>query len=201
MSIAAIAGLSLAATGCGKSPSELVAEKVIEQQTDGEVDVDFGDGGIDVQTPDGEFSVDEDGSFTVTGEDGEVITGAGENGDFTMESEDGTFTMSQDQEIPAEWPSDVPQPEGVTVSGSSVMDTGDGTSVTLAGTVDDSAEFMSNYGAALEAAGLTKASEFSSAETDTMTAMYGNDSWTITVGTSNYDGAHQLTLTIYPQTG
>ena len=59
MSITAIAGLSLAATGCGKSPSEFVAEKVIEQQTDGEVDVDFSDGGVAIETPDGDVSVGE----------------------------------------------------------------------------------------------------------------------------------------------
>jgi hypothetical protein len=198
-SIAAVAGLSLIASGCGKSPSEFVAEKVIEQQTDGEVDVDFSDGGVAIDTPDGDVTVGEDGSFTITGDDGETVVGeSDEDGGFTVEGEDGSFTMSQDGEIPPEWPSDIPQPEGVGISGSSVIDSGDGSGITLAGTVEDSASFMSDYGSDLEAAGLEKSSEFTSG--DSMSAMFANETWTISIGASQFDGDHQVSITLFPQT-
>jgi hypothetical protein len=198
-SIAAVAGLSLIATGCGKSPSEFVAEKVIEQQTDGEVDVDFSDGGIAIETPDGDVSVGEDGSFTITDGDGETVVGeSDEEGGFTVEGEDGSFSVSQDGEIPAEWPSDIPEPEGVSISGSSVIDSGDGSGITLAGTVEDSASFMSEYGSDLEAAGLEKSSEFTS--DGAMSAMFANESWSIAIGASQFDGDHQVSITVFPQT-
>jgi hypothetical protein len=196
--VAAVAGLALVATGCGQSASEFVAEKAIEQQTDGEVDVDFSDGGIAIETPEGDMTVDEDGSFTITDQEGETIVGdADEDGSFTVEGEDGSFTMSQDGEIPAEWPSEVPQPAGLSVSGSSVIDSGDGSGITLAGTVEDSEAFMSDYGAALEAAGLDKSSEFTSDEA--MSAMFASDTWAMSVGASQFDGQHQVSITIFPQ--
>lgn len=197
MSITAVAGLTLLATGCGKSPSEFVAERVIEQQTDGEVDVDFNDGGIDVQTADGEFSVDEDGSFTVTDGNGETVVGVGDSdGNFTVDGDDGSFTMSQGGEIPAEWPEEIPRPEGVTVAGSSVVDTGDGTGITLAGTPAEADSFLADYGATLEAAGLSQMSEYSTPES--AAAVYGNDSWTISIGTTTFDDGIQLSISLFP---
>ncbi len=199
LSVTAVAGLALVATGCGKSPSEFVAEKVIEEQTNGEVDVDFSDGGIAIETPDGDMNVGEDGSFTITDQDGETVVGeSDENGGFTVEGEDGSFTMSQGGEIPEEWPSDIPQPEGVSVTGSSVIDSGDASGITLAGTVEDSASFMSDYGSDLEAAGLEKSSEFTSGES--MSAMFANEAWTISIGASQFDGEHQVSITLFPQT-
>jgi hypothetical protein len=200
LSIASITGLTLVATGCGKSPSEFVAEKVIEQQTDGQVDVDFGDGNIAVETPDGNVTIGDDGTFTVTDGNGETITGSGDaDGNVTVEGDDGTFTMSQGGEIPGEWPADVPQPQGIEVSGSSVMDTGDGNGITLSGVVGDGPAFMAEYGSSLEAAGLAKASEYSTAEV--MSAMYGNESWSMSIGSSQFDGQHQISITLYPFSG
>jgi flagellar basal body rod protein FlgG len=197
LSASAVAGLALVASGCGESPSEFVAEKVIEQQTDGDVDVDFDSGAINVATPDGQLQVDEDGNFTVTDENGEVITGQGDDdGNFTVDGDDGSFTMSQSGDIPDEWPGEIPQPDGVAVSGSSVIDTGQGSGITLAGSVDDAEAFMAQYGGNLEGAGLSKMSEYSNA--DSASAVYGNDDWTMSIGASKFDDGIQVSITLYP---
>lgn len=199
LSATAVTGLAFAAAGCGQSASEFVAEKAIEQQTDGEVDIDFSDGGIAIETPDGDLTVDGDGGFTVTDQDGETIVGdADDDGSFTVEGEDGNFTMSQDGEIPEAWPSEVPRPEGLSVSGSSVIDSGNGKGITLAGTVEDSAAFVAAYGTALESAGLAKSSEFTSDEA--MSALFANDEWAMSLGASQFDGQHQVSITLFPQT-
>jgi hypothetical protein len=199
LSVAAVAGLALVTSGCGKSPSEFVAEKVIEQQTDGDVDVDFDSGEINIDTPEGELQMDEDGNFSVTDADGEVITGQGDDdGNFTVDGDDGTFTMSQGGEIPEEWPSEIPQPDGVALSGSSVIDTGQGSGITLAGSVDDADAFMAEYGGNLEGAGLSKMSEYSNP--DSAAAVYGNDEWTMSIGASTFDDGVQVSITLYPAT-
>ncbi len=192
--------LTLAAVGCGKSPTEIGLEKIIESQTGGDVDLDLdGDGGFSIQTEDGSMTIDEDGNFAVVGRDGEVVTGSGDSeGNMTFEGEDGSFTMSQGSDIPDEWPSAVPVPEGLAVTSSSVMgNDANGSAITLAGTADDGEAFASDYSAALEAAGFESESEFSS---DGMySASYSNDAWGVTFGFTDYDGAHQVNVTVYSQ--
>ena len=190
-----VAGFAIIAAGCSKSPSEALTEKLIESQTDGDVDVDLDGGDFSIKTEDGSFSVDEDGNFQVTDADGQVVTGQSDgDGNVTIEGEDGGFTLTQDSELPEEWPSDVPKPDGLAITSSSVLDTGSGNAVTLVGTADDG--FAESYGSALASAGLERG--FESNNGDTYSAIYGNDSWQISFGTSTIDGEIQVTVSLFP---
>ena len=195
-----VAVLVLTTVGCGKSPTEIGVEKIIESQTGGDVDLDFDDdGGYSIKTEDGSMTIDEDGNFEVVDKDGEVITGSGDSdGNMTFEGDDGSFTMSQGSDIPDEWPSDVPIPDGFAVSSSSVMGDGaDGTAITLGGTTDDGEAFASGYAAALAAAGFESDSEYST--DDMYTASYTNDAWAVTFGVTDYDSDHQVSVTLFSQ--
>lgn len=115
--------------GCGEASdkiAEKAAEKAIENQTGGDVDIDADGGGVRVETPDGVFESDAEGNFSMESEDGTVTAGAG---------------------LPEDWPEDLPLPDGVeVVYGSSSPE---GATVTLTGTgsVDDlMAEFEDLYG-------------------------------------------------------
>ena len=111
----AAAGAVLSFTACGNA-TETGIEKLIESQGGGDVDLDLnGDGGLSVQTEEGGMSIDEDGNFVITDANGSVVTGNAdsESGEFNMESEDGSFRVDSSGEIPEEWPSDVPLPEGI----------------------------------------------------------------------------------------
>jgi flagellar basal body rod protein FlgG len=97
-SLAIGAGIALLAASCGGG-AESGIEKLIEQQSGADVDLDS-DGGFSVQTEEGAgMTIDEDGNFVITDENGEVITGnADEDGNFTIESEEGTITGSEDED-------------------------------------------------------------------------------------------------------
>ena len=192
---AIVAGLAVVAAGCGKSPSEAITEKLIESQTGGDVDVNLDNGDFSIKTEDGSFSVDEDGNFQVTDADGQVVTGQGDgDGNLTIEGDDGSFSVTQDSELPAEWPSDVPKPDGLAITSSSVFDTGTGNAVTLVGTADEG--FAAGYASALGSAGLEKGFETTNA--DSYSAIYGNDSWQVSIGTSTIDGEVQVSISLFP---
>jgi hypothetical protein len=194
--IVLVAGFSLVAVGCGDS-NEDGLERIIESQTSDAVDVDLGDNGdLSIETEGGDVQID-DGNITVTGADGEVITGEGNgDGDFTIESEDGDLTVNQGSEIPDEWPDEVPEPDGFTVTSSTLIDTPEGASVTIVGAIDDGASFVAAYTSTLEAAGFTKQSEFES--DGAVTAFYDGAGWQVAVATSSIDGQNQGSVAVFP---
>ena len=73
--------------------------------------------GTDADGNDFSLDADEDGTFTATDADGDVTSGEvssdGDSIDFTVEGEDGDAVFSSGEGIPDEWPSDVPEPEGL----------------------------------------------------------------------------------------
>ena len=145
-----------ALSACGKA-TETGLEKVIEQQGGGNVDINTDDGGISIQTEDGSMTIDKDGNFVVTDENGESVTG---NADadaesFNVESEDGSFSAGATTELPDDWPSDVPNPDGLSITSATSMSTGSDTSVQVSGTTNDPASFIAGYTAALERGGFT----------------------------------------------
>lgn len=153
----------------------------------GTFDVDGDTGGtfeFDGEDGSGSVQVDEDGSFVVTDESGEVVTGQSDgDGGFTVTGEDGdtmvtdidgdsgSVVISSDDGstfesgpgIPDQWPSDIPQPVGLTDATGTFM--GDATSmnVVVAGTPEgDPVAYLEDYVAQLAAAGFSETSTFSS---------------------------------------
>ncbi|MCP3912936.1 MAG: hypothetical protein GY745_14620 [Actinomycetia bacterium] len=103
--------LLLTAACSGEDVAENILEEAIENETDGDVEIDD-DGSITVETEEGTVSidVDEDGgtiNIEGEGEDGEqtISVDSDEDGTVTVETDDGSTTMSG--EIPDGFPTDV----------------------------------------------------------------------------------------------
>ncbi len=140
------------------SAAESGIESLIESQGGGDVDLDLdGDGGFSVQTEEGGMSIDEDGNFVITDENGSVVTGNAdaESGEFNVETDDGSFSSGSTNEIPDNWPSEVPQPDGLTIVNATSLETSDGTSIQVTGAASDIAGFVDGYASQLQAAGFT----------------------------------------------
>lgn len=110
---AAAAVLTLTATACGATESgqEAVLERLIENESGQDIDLDIdGDGGFSVQSEDGEFSIDidgegnvvfdsEDGSgtFDADGDTGGTLEFEGEDGSGSLDIDgDGGFTITDE---------------------------------------------------------------------------------------------------------
>jgi hypothetical protein len=159
-------------------------EELIEQNADGDVDLEFGDDGFSVESDDGSFSIDKDGSFTVTDEDGEETTGDfdldAEGGDLSIESDDGSVEFNSGSELPEDWPTEVPEPDGVTIQSAMTVAEDDGSSIIVTGTIqDDPDEWAGGYGSQLESAGFNEDSNFTNG--GNVTAFYTNDTLGVTV--------------------
>lgn len=190
------AGLVIALTACGNA-TESGVERLIESQGGDEVDVDLdGDGGFSVQTEDGGMSIDEDGNFVITDADGSTVTGNAdsESGDFTAESDDGSFRIDTSGEIPDEWPSDVPRPDGITGASSTITQTATELSITITGQADES--FVDDYGSALEGDGLERTSNFESDAN--ITRVFENETWTVSINSFPDGDASQVAVSVFP---
>lgn len=174
---------------------------VIEGQ-DGETitgNVDVDDGSIDIESDEGSFSMesDEDGSFTIESDEGTITGGSDEDGNFTIESDDGTFSIEEGGDIPDEWPTEVPTPDGLTIQSSSFMGDDESQVFTLTGTTSESrADAAGAYGAALESAGFDKTSEADFNGDVTLT--FEDDTWAVVVGTTEIDGETQVSVSLFP---
>lgn len=176
---AALVTVAFVAVGCsGEDLAESFIENQIENESGGEVDIDFNDGGINVETSDGSFqmSTDEEGNVSIETEDGSMEMSADEDGNVIIESEDGSAQMSSDEEgniviesdegsmemttgseLPSGFPSSVPIIDGLTISFSQVLETEQGTNWTVNGSVPGTAEDVGvAYGAMFEAAGFSQ---------------------------------------------
>lgn len=114
--------------GCGEASdkaAETAAEKAIESQSGGDVDVDVDNGEVKVETEDGTYESDGDGNVRI-------------------ETEDGTFTGGSG--LPDDWPEDIPMPDGVEVVYGSSSPEGATVTVTGSGSVD---ELMADFEDAL----------------------------------------------------
>jgi hypothetical protein len=189
-------GIVIGFTACGDS-SESGVENLIESQTEGDVDVDLdGDGGFSVETEEGGMSIDEDGNFVITDADGSVVTGNAdsETGEFTAESEDGSFRVDASGEIPEEWPSDVPSPEGIEGASATVTQSATELAITVTGQAGES--FVDDYGSTLEDSGFERTSNFESDAN--ITRVYENETWTVSVNSFPDGDATQVAVSVFP---
>jgi len=153
-----------------------------------------GEDGFNIESEEGTItgSQDDEGGFTIEGEDGS-ITGNEEDGNFTIEGEDGSFSVSSGTELPSEWPDDVPQPDGLAITTSSIIGTGDELLIGIVGTASqDQSEFIEDYGDALTSAGFEQTSSFESE--GSMFRIYTNGTWNASV--SGFDDGNEQGVSI-----
>jgi hypothetical protein len=182
-------------TACGDSGEQGV-EELIEQQSGGDVDVNSDDGSFSIETEDGSMTVDEDGNFVVTDENGETITGSADSddGSMTVEGEDGSFSGGATTELPDEWPSDVPAPDGLTIASAFVVSDTGSEAISVSGTVDGE-DFLDDYGSQLEDAGFESTSEFKAE--GTANRVYSSDTWTVGISYVEDESGNQVTISVY----
>jgi hypothetical protein len=166
--VAAAAALVLGACS-SEDIAEKVAEEAVEQQLEadgqsGDVDIDIDDGNVTIQGEDGEiqFDVDEENGLTVVSTpDGEMVVGSGE--------------------LPEGFPSDVPMPDGLTVTSGTSMTGPDGDMYLVSGSVaDEFAPATEAYAASLVAAGFEQ--QMMTETTDGSSFAFVNDAWMISGG-------------------
>ncbi|WP_040494931.1 hypothetical protein [Ilumatobacter nonamiensis] len=135
----------------------------------------------------GSFDVDADGSFTATDEDGEVTTGDidvdGENVDLDIDGVEGESVFNTGEGIPDQWPSGVPEPDGIDdVFGTYVAEAGE-ESFVVAGSADGSAEeVFDDYVGRLTEAGYEETSSANQGD-QFRTATFANGESTVAVTT------------------
>jgi len=188
--LSVVAAACLAFSGCGGIAEKITeegAERLIEAETGEDVELDFdsGDGSFSVETESGGFSFDEDGNFVVTDEDGSVFTGsASDDGQILVESENGEGAFRVVTDIPDEWPSNIPRPEGLTIEGGSYITAEGETMMTVIGSPSGSAiDYTEAYLATVAAAGFTETGSFDSTQDGSATIQrtYENGEWTLNI--------------------
>lgn len=192
----AAVGIVIALSACGDA-TESGVEQLVESQGGGDVDLDLdGDGGFAVQTEEGGMSIDEDGNFVITDADGSVVTGNAdsETGGFTAESEDGSFRIDASGEIPEEWPSDVPSPEGIEGASSTVTQSTTELAITVTGQAGES--FVDTYGSTLEDNGFEQTSNFESDAN--ITRVFENETWTVSINSFPDGDTSQVAVSLFP---
>jgi hypothetical protein len=192
--LTAVAVAAVAMSACGDS-AESGLEKAIEQQSGGNVDINTDDGGFSIETEDGSMTVDADGNFVITDENGETITGNadGDTGSVDVEGEDGSFSGGATTELPDEWPSDVPTPDGLTIASAFVVSDTGYDAITVSGTADGEA-FLDEYGSQLEAAGFESTSEFTA--DGNVNRVYSSDAWTVGLNYIEDESGNQITISL-----
>jgi len=136
--------------------------------------VDADEGGVQIESEDGtSLDIEEDGTFVATDENGEVFTGEADgDGGFTVEGSNGEDIFATSAGIPEQWPSDVPEPEGLTDVTSAYFSEGDSLSIVVTGTVPgDLQDGFDRYSDELADAGFEEESTFSQGE-DAVSATY-----------------------------
>ena len=132
----------------------------------------------------------------ITDADGSVVTGNAdsETGEFTAESEDGSFRIDSSGEIPEEWPSDVPSPQGIEAASSTVTQSATELAITVSGQADES--FVDDYGSTLEDNGFERTSSFESDAN--VTRVFENETWTVSVNSFPGGDASQVAVSLFP---
>jgi hypothetical protein len=189
------AALALALSSCD-SATETGLEQLVESQGGGDVDLDLGGDGFSIETEDGSMTVDEDGNFVITDADGNVVTGEAdsETGDVVVESEDGSFSTGATTELPDEWPSDVPEPNGLSIANATVIGSDTERTISVGGSASGE-EFVESYASALESAGFTEDSSFTA--DGTINNSYSNAQWMVNVGFFGDAAENQVTISIF----
>jgi hypothetical protein len=179
----AVLGLVALSTACsGEDLAENLAERQIEQETGGDVDIDLDGDCVSIETEEGSMTCDENGNMIIESPEGSVVINADGDGNIEASSDDGTYTATAGSELPDEFPSDIAVPGGFTVLNSSVM--GDATMklVTVGfgtdASVDDAGAAIN---ASLEAAGYTRQQSVDQNSMLYVTYLNGEETATVTV--------------------
>lgn len=124
--------------------------------------VDADENGLEVDSENGvSLDVDEDGSFVATDEDGEVFTGDVDEDGLTVEGEDGEAVFATTEGVPPQWPSDVPQPQGLSDITGTYFSDGEEVSIVITGTASGGLQdVFDEYRGQLEDAGFEEQSTF-----------------------------------------
>ncbi len=169
-------------------------EEFIEEQSG--VDIQVGDDGFSFESEDGSFSIDEDGNFTVTDDQGNETTGdVGADGDgFSVESDDGSMNVATTDELPDDWPGDVPTPDGLDIESVASIDADGSVSFTVMGSVDgDHVAWIEDYGAQLEAAGFERNTFIETG--DDVSGFYQRDPYDLYVNSASF-GSTTISVTL-----
>jgi hypothetical protein len=176
-------------------------EEVIEKALDGDIDIEFGEDGFSVESEDGSLSIDGDGTFTVVDEDGDETTGEididADGGDLSIDGQDAGVEFSTGSELPADWPSDVPVPDGIAITSSTSLDEDGAASIILTGTSSgDPVGWANAYGEQLQDAGFNEESRF--VADDDVTAFYLDDTWNVAVIATGASGSTSVSVSVNP---
>jgi hypothetical protein len=224
--ISAAVAACLAFSACGaiaEKVTEEGAERILEAETGEDFDINFDDG-LSVQTEGGGgFTVNEDGTFTVTDENGSVFSGSASDDGLTVLDQDGNPVLNVSGDgsegeisiegenvyrlvtgIPAEWPSDVALPDGLTIEAGTYAVANGETIVTLIGAPNngDAVSYTDTYGNALLAAGLTETDRMDSSAGDSTNAQrtYENNEWVVSVIGSVDDSMNSIIINLVSKT-
>lgn len=148
----------------------------------------------------GSLDVDADGSFTATDADGEVTSGEvdvdGDSLDFTVEGEDGDSVFTTGEGIPEQWPSDIPQPEGLDEVFSTYVAEGGGENIAITGNTSGSAQdVFDSYTGRLVEAGFDETSMSSQGE-EFVTATFTEGDRTVSVTAQSSGGRTDLVVAV-----
>ena len=188
---AAAAGtlLTLSLAGCGKLAEEAL-EQAVENESGEDVEIDFDA---------------DDGTFRIEGENGEEFSlDIDENGEASTMSgtdEDGnTFEMSTGQEIPDEWPDDIPTPPGSVISATVISENGE-QMLSVAAEVPDAERAFEGYVEQMKSVGFTteSTSSFESDGGSSSFALMTRDNLSVQVN-STTDGSDTHSLVVSLQT-
>jgi hypothetical protein len=160
--------------------------------------VDADENGLEVQSEDGtSLDIDEDGTFVATDENGEVITGEADgDGGFTVEGSDGEAVFSSSDEIPEQWPSDVPEPDGLSDVTGTYFSEGDDQSIIVTGTVSgDLRDAFDGYTSQLEDAGFEEESTFTQGD-DAANSTYVRGEQRISVSIQSLGGTSEMVIAL-----
>lgn len=136
--------------------------------------VDADETGVEIEGEDGtSLDIDEDGTFVATDGNGEVLTGGADGeGGFTVEGSDGEDVFATSDGIPEQWPSDVPEPDGLSDITGAYFSEGDDLSIVVTGTASgDLRDAFDRYTDDLKDAGFEEESTFSQGD-DAASATY-----------------------------
>lgn len=159
---------------------ERLSEKMFEQMTGGEMDVDIdGDGSVKLKGEGYDIDVDSDNSGTmqITGENGEQVN----------------ISTGNDVKLPDDWPSSIPLPRDAKLtyaqSGTSANGMGQSVAFTTSDSMNDVSEFykteLANNGWTIEATMITT-------DGGMISASQGEDGVIISIGSS--DGETAVTI-------
>jgi len=160
--------------------------------------VDADEGGVQIESEDGtSLDIDEDGTFVATDENGEVFTGEADGeGGFTVEGSDGNDVFSTSDGIPEQWPSDVPQPQGLSDITGAYFSDGDDLSIVVTGTTsDDLRDAFDRYNGELEDAGFEQESTFSQGD-DAATSTYSRGERRISVSVQSLGDTSEMVIVL-----